>query len=121
MMHEPWIERVIREAQEAGEFDNVAGTGEPIPDIDQPYESGWWARRFIARERDRQASVDLARAIERELPRILSGTVEHEVRAGLDSLNARINEHNACTSEGNDLSLLDVDGLLKEWLQRRSK
>ena len=120
-MHEPWIERVIREAQEAGKFDNVAGTGEPIPDIDRPYEAGWWARRFIARERHREASVDLARAIERELPRILSGTVEHETRAGLESLNVRINEHNAGAPKGNDLPLLDVECLLKEWSQRRSR
>ena len=120
-MHEPWIERVIREAQEAGKFDNLPGTGERIPDIDQPYEPGWWARRFVARERHREASAELARAIERELPRILSGTVEHEARAGLESLNAEINEHNARAPEGNDLPLLEVDRLLREWAQRRRR
>lgn len=120
-MHEPWIERVIREAQEAGKFDDVPGTGEPIPDIDRPYEPGWWARRWIARERQREASAELAHAVERELPRVLAGTVEHETRSGLESLNTKIKAHNARATEGNDLPLLDVDRLLKEWTQRRGK
>ena len=118
-MHEPWIERVIREAQEAGKFNDVAGAGEPLPDIGQPYEPGWWARRWIARERQREASAELARAIERELPRVMAGTVESKTRAGLESLNTRIKEHNECARDGNDLPLLDVDGLLEEWARRR--
>jgi hypothetical protein len=120
-MHEPWIERVIREAQEAGEFDDVAGTGEPIPDIGRPYEPGWWARRWIARERQRETTTELARAIEQELPRVLAGTVEQKTRSGLESLNTKIKEHNERAPTGNDLPLLDVDRLLQEWAQRRGK
>jgi hypothetical protein len=118
-MHEPWIERVIREAQEAGKFDDVPGTGEPITDIDQP-EPGWWARRWIAREQQRNASAELTRTIERELPRVLAGTVEHETRAGLESVNTKIKDHNKGVQDGNDLPLLDVDRLLGEWAHRRS-
>ena len=118
-MHEPWIERVIREAQEAGKFDDVAGSGEPIPDIDQPYDAGWWARRWVARERQRDATIELGRLIERELPRVLAGTVEHKTRSGLESLNTKIREHNQRAQEGNDLPLLDVDRLLEEWAHRR--
>jgi hypothetical protein len=117
-MHEPWVERVIREAQEAGEFDDVAGTGEPIPDIDQPYDPAWWARRFIARERHREASAELARAVDRELPLVLADTVAHRIRSGLESINTRIAEHNASVPVGNDLPLLEVDRLLREWERR---
>ncbi len=79
-MTEPWIERVIREAQEAGKFDDVPGTGQPIADIDQPYDPAWWARRWIARERSREATAELAQTVERELPLLLGGTVEDDVQ-----------------------------------------
>ena len=118
-MTEPWIERVIREAQEAGKFDDVAGTGEPIDDIGRPYDPAWWARRWIARERHREATLELVRAIERQLPVVLAGTVEHDVRAALESLNAQIAAHNGAVEVGNDVPLLDVDSLIREWAQRR--
>lgn len=120
-MNEPWIERVIREAQQAGKFDGLPGTGEPIPDIDQPYEPGWWARRWITRERHREATHEMAVRIEREVPRVLAGTVERETRVCLESLNTEIAEHNTKAPEGNDLPLLDVDRLLRDWARRRGK
>lgn len=118
-MPEPWIERVIREAQEAGEFDGVAGSGKPIADIDQPYDPAWWARRWIAGERRRQAAAELARTVGKELPRLLAGTVEEEVRAGLESLNTEIALANEGATGGNDLEPLDVDALVAEWAKRR--
>lgn len=118
-MTEPWIERVIREAQEAGEFDGLAGSGEPIADIDQPYDPSWWARRWVAGERRRQAAAELALTIRKKLPRVLAGTVEQEVRADLESLNTEIALHNEGSTGGNDLELLDVDSLMTGWAQRR--
>lgn len=118
-MTEPWIERVIREAQEAGKFDDVAGTGKPIDDIGQPYDPAWWARRWIARERHREAEAELVRIVERRLPVVLAGTVEGEVRTGLESLNAQIAAHNGAVEAGNGVPLLDVESLIREWAQRR--
>lgn len=48
---EPWIEQIIREAAEAGEFDGMPGTGRPLDDLERPYEPDWWVRRWFARER----------------------------------------------------------------------
>ena len=118
-MQEPWIERVIREAQEAGEFDDLAGSGRPIPDIDRPYEASWWARRWIGAERQHDATVELARHVDSELPRVLATTVEHKARAGLESLNAEIEEHNGSVPESNGLPLLDTEELLTAWAARR--
>ena len=118
-MTEPWIERVLREAQEAGEFDGLAGTGKPIADLDQPYDPAWWARRWIAREQQREAAAELAQFIERHLPRVLAGTVEDDVRAGLESLNTQIAAHEGSVAAGNELPLLDVDALMSEWARRR--
>ena len=113
-MNEPWIERVIREAQQAGKFDGVEGAGRPIPDLDLHYEPGWWARKWVHRERQRVDTIELVRELKNFLPRILAGTVEHEVRARLESLNTKIKQHNTSSPAGEGLPLLDVDRLLVE-------
>lgn len=46
-------ERKIREAMAEGAFENLPGTGEPIEDIEEYREPGWWAARAIEEERRR--------------------------------------------------------------------
>jgi hypothetical protein len=43
-------ENRIREAIEEGRFDNLPGLGEPIADIDEPYDPDWWIKKWIRRE-----------------------------------------------------------------------
>lgn len=43
-------ENRILEAIEDGRFDNLAGAGKPIPDIDEPYDPLWWVKKWIRRE-----------------------------------------------------------------------
>ncbi len=38
-------------AREEGLFDNLAGAGKPIPDLDQERPPGWWAERWVEQER----------------------------------------------------------------------
>lgn len=47
---ETWVERLIREAIEAGEFDNLPGAGEPLRDLIGSYEPTWWVRKWMERE-----------------------------------------------------------------------
>lgn len=110
-MTEPWIERVIRDAQDQGRFDDVPGTGEPIPDLDQTYDPSWWARRWIERERRRDAGRDLVARVQREVPVLLAGDDKELVRKGLDALNGAIDAHNAGALEG-PIARLDIDALL---------
>lgn len=116
-MNEPWIERVIREAQEAGKLEVTEGVGKPIPGLSRPYDPAWWARNWIDAERARERSTDLAIEVERSLPRILSGADLVEMRTALEALNEKIREHNAA-SPRNELPLLDVERLLKERADR---
>ncbi|HEX4965548.1 MAG TPA: DUF1992 domain-containing protein [Thermoanaerobaculia bacterium] len=44
-------ENRIREAIEEGKFDNLEGTGKPLPDIDEPYDPDWWVKKWIRREK----------------------------------------------------------------------
>jgi hypothetical protein len=43
-------EQRIREAQAAGEFDNLPGFGRPIPGIDEPHDELWWVKDKLKRE-----------------------------------------------------------------------
>ncbi len=112
-MHEPWIERVIRTAQEEGKLEAAEGVGKPIPGLARPYDPAWWARNWIRGEQARGQAAKLARQIEGDLPKILSGAVIDEMRSGLESLNAKIAAHNSA-NERNVLPSVDVDSLLKE-------
>lgn len=95
------------------------GAGEPIPGLSRPYDPSWWARNWIDAERARNAAAGLSQEIERDLPRILAGTVIEEIRAGVEFLNARIVEHNEANPR-NVLPLLDVERLVQERAGRAS-
>ncbi len=47
---ETWIDAQIRDAQERGAFENLPGTGKPIPDLDQPYDPNRWIKQKIRAE-----------------------------------------------------------------------
>ena len=49
---EPISERIIREAIEAGEFDDLAGTGRPIPGRGSVDDDMWWVRSWLERNRN---------------------------------------------------------------------
>lgn len=44
------VDNKIREAIEAGEFDNLPGFGKPSELIDAPYDAHWWIRSKMKRE-----------------------------------------------------------------------
>lgn len=47
---EDLAERRIREAQVAGEFENLPGFGQPIPGIDEVLDENWWVKAKLRRE-----------------------------------------------------------------------
>jgi hypothetical protein len=47
-------ERLIREAIEAGELDQLPGEGHPLPGAGKPDDAMWWVRGWV--ERDRHAA-----------------------------------------------------------------
>lgn len=50
---EQFVDRLIREAMERGEFDDLPGKGRPIPGQGEFDGEGWWIRRWIERNRQR--------------------------------------------------------------------
>ncbi|HEX6946594.1 MAG TPA: DUF1992 domain-containing protein [Acidimicrobiia bacterium] len=51
-------ERLIREAIEAGDFDDLPGAGKPIPGAGQPDDPLWWVRGWVQRIRADDAAVE---------------------------------------------------------------
>ncbi|HEV7863449.1 MAG TPA: DUF1992 domain-containing protein [Acidimicrobiia bacterium] len=116
---ETWVERKIRESMERGEFDNLPGMGEPIPDLHQPYDELWWLRKKLQSE---NLSVEPpALALRKELDdaraRIAAAGSEAEVRRLVAVINERIVYVNSHTTFGppSDLVPLDVERTVDEW------
>ena len=47
--YESLPERLIREAIEAGEFDDLPGAGKPFPGAGKPDDDLWWVRDWLSR------------------------------------------------------------------------
>ncbi|MFZ0012706.1 MAG: DnaJ family domain-containing protein [Acidimicrobiia bacterium] len=48
---ETLADRLVREAMEKGEFDDLTGIGEPIPGSGTRDDDGWWIRSWVERNR----------------------------------------------------------------------
>jgi len=49
----------IRAAMEQGEFDRLAGTGQPLHNLDSTYDPNWWLKQMLQRE---ELTADNARS-----------------------------------------------------------
>ena len=122
---ESWIDRQIREAQEEGAFDNLAGAGQPLPDLGSEHDPLWWVKKLVAREGITPAlppALELRRKVQRFLAGLAGARDEHDVRRAVEALNAEIRTINATVVEGpaTNLAALDADDVVREWRRRTS-
>jgi hypothetical protein len=122
---ESWTEKLIREAETRGEFENLSSSGQPIPDLDEPYESGWWIRKKL---RDEKLSalpptLQIRREAERTLEKIRAMSSEDAVRDAMEALNAKIRELNAHPSSGppSTMAPFDVERVVAAWRRTRDR
>ena len=116
---ESWIERKIRESMERGEFDNLPGHGEPIPDLARPYDELWWLRKKL---RDEELSIEppgltLRKELDDTRARIAAAAGEAEVRRLVAAINERIVYVNSHITFGppSDIVPLDVERVVAQW------
>ncbi|HEY4670327.1 MAG TPA: DUF1992 domain-containing protein [Tepidiformaceae bacterium] len=123
MNAERWIDQQVREARERGDFDNLPGTGRPLPNIDQPYDELWWAREFIEREKVNilPETLRLRRDIEQFIERLAALPDEADVRLGIRDLNARVLIANSRYVEGPPAPVwpLDEERMVFRWRRER--
>jgi len=124
--YESSIDRQLREAQERGEFDNLPGTGKPLPDAGREYEEDWWVRDWLRREgatsnvlpptlQLRREAEDLQALVDRR-------TSEADVRALVERLNEQIRKARIGLLDGPPALLppLDVETVVRGWRERRA-
>jgi len=119
-----WVDLQVQRAIERGEFDNLPGTGKPIPDLDTTHDPNWWLKRFIERE---QITGVLPPALalrveDAKLNDVLDAqSSERRVREMLDDFNARIVSARRQLQGGPPVitPTRDVDAEVEAWRQRR--
>lgn len=120
--HESFVERLIREAQEQGEFDRLP-RGRPLPLTGSPPPEAWWIKEKLRRERlsDLPESIAIRREAEAVLAGLARETDERVVRERLDALNGRIRRLNRTHVAGPPTTLapLDVEGAVRRWREAR--
>jgi hypothetical protein len=122
--YESRIDRQIREAQERGEFDDLPGSGRPLPGRGEQYDENWWIKDLVRREnitgvlptslRLRKEAEDLPQAVAR-------ATTESAVRRIVTDLNERIARARRGHVDGPPvvLSTFDVEEIVEAWRDRK--
>jgi DnaJ-like protein len=112
-------EQRIREAQAAGEFDDLPGLGQPIPGIDQPHDELWWVKEKLKREQLSclPPALEIRLDIEKTLIQLPALATEGELRATIAALNERIRRASFGPTWGPavDVAPLDAEELAARW------
>ena len=118
-----WIERMLEEqlAQAAadGELDGGPLRGRPIADLDRQRPQGWWADRFVQRERshDRRETAMVAARVARA--GFWRTTTIDELRERVRSANEAITTANINLIDGHRLDLFDPADIEARWRSLR--
>ncbi|MGC0143638.1 DUF1992 domain-containing protein [Pseudactinotalea sp. Z1732] len=122
-----WVDRLIHEARERGEFDNLPGAGKPLPGLDEPVHEDWWVHQKI-REEEVPAHVLLPPALQlrkeiAELPEVVRDLPDEEsVRAAVHELNRRVAEWiRAPSGPVLPVGRADVEEVVTGWRTARSR
>lgn len=120
---ESFAERRIREAAEAGAFDNLPGLGQPIPGIDEPLDENWWVRKKLRAENLSVVPPTIAARRQIELFRneVAGIATEPQLRRRLNDLNEQILKAIYSTTLGpaDGVQLLDVEAEVSAWRRLR--
>jgi Domain of unknown function (DUF1992) len=123
MSWDSWIEQQIREAREAGLFDNLPGAGKPLASLAEGYDPLWWVKQLVQREQISALppSLEMLRKVESEMAAVWPLGDEARVRSRILALNREIAKVNARSTEGPPTRLgpLDVEAIVAEWRARR--
>lgn len=122
-------DRLIREAQERGEFDNLKGAGKPLRNLTGPGARDW-VTQWVQRE-DLSGILPPELALRKEADEIVNTCsdlrTEEEVREVVAELNRRIREMRLRPPSGHHrgpesfLRTVSADRVVNEWRERRDR
>jgi len=123
------VEKMIREATERGEFDNLPGMGKPL-DLSDADDPDWWVKRKIRDENlDSSALLPAPLQLRKEaqgFPESLRGIADEDaVRDILTDFNRRVRDAHLATRAGMPSLItahtVDVDEVVAQWRTLRSQ
>jgi hypothetical protein len=108
---ESWIDRQVRSATERGEFDELPGAGQPIPNLDRPFDELWWVKDKLRREglTYMSPSVALRKEAHEAREAALAARSDAEARRILGAINEKIRHANRTGIAGPPLMLVPFD------------
>ncbi|MEV6645091.1 DUF1992 domain-containing protein [Amycolatopsis sp. NPDC051371] len=122
-----WVDRQIGEARDRGEFDDLPGTGKPLPKpTGNDAATDWVLRQVRDGGHDAKALLPPALALKREvqdLPeRLAAERTEGRVREVVADLNERIRQAylNHHTGPPLTVALVDVEEAVGDWRRSRA-
>jgi hypothetical protein len=126
MPTETWIDRQIREAQERGDFDGLAGAGKPLPNLDRPFTAESWAKDWVTREGgDLRGLLPPLLALRRERAELLANLAqvpsEALVRESVADFNHRLLDQYRRPADGPLIAVgvIDVEETVAAWRELR--
>jgi DnaJ-like protein len=122
-----WIDQQIAEAERRGVFDNLPGTGKPLPHRRESDFTQAWLRDKLRREGvPTEEMLPTPLRLRREAERLTSGPVslrsEAEVREAVAELNRRIVDWRRNSTDGPPIPvpLVKEDQAVATWHQARA-
>ncbi|MGW1346113.1 DnaJ family domain-containing protein [Kribbella sp. NPDC002412] len=125
MSTQDWVEAQLQRAQNAGEFDNLAGAGKPLTKLASPHDPDWWVKDFIRRENiETEALLPPAVLLRKEKQQVHDKVRgmrrESDVREYLADLNRRILVNiRDTTGPVVPVGTVDEEAILDQWRAER--
>lgn len=112
-MFESRSERLIREAMDRGDFEDLPGHGKPLPGAGKPYDPNWWMTSLLDRERADDERRRRYQRLEMRVGALMSARSETSVRISVARINHEIAELNDAGTDRYEP--FDIEDVVSAW------
>jgi hypothetical protein len=98
-----------------GQFDELPGSGKPLPGRGVADPPGWWAQRLLEQETRRRLTTNQRARLEAELGSVWMIEDEGSARAAIEALGRSLSEVDAGLPLEERLTALDLEQMMSDW------